>query len=268
MALALCALWANTLSAAIIINDGFDDGGFSNGTDSNDITWSGLTNSTLSIATDTTIGGGNALNVDAIGTFNRIWTNFAGITLSPGDSLTLSFDYHFTQNPANTASQFRVGLFNNGGTNNTENNDFGYGFTSNTGLDSATGTSVFEEAVGTSILGGSPGGTVAFGTAGASVNSPTTGAHSVVYSISRNLSGHLNFSASIDGGVAATGTDTTPATTTFHILAFGQGGVTLDYRLDNFQLEYSPVPEPGMLTLVGLGGLGLFFARRQLGLRR
>jgi hypothetical protein len=268
LALALCALWANSLTAAIIISDGFDDGGFTNGTDPNDIAWSDLTNTTPTVATDATISDGNALNVNATAGFNRIWTNFAGVTLNPGDSLTLSFDYRFTQNPADTASQFRVGLFNNGGTNNTEGNDFGYGFATNVGLNSSTGTNVWEEGVGTSILGGSPGGIVAFGTAGASVNSPNTGAHSVVYTMTRNLSGGLDFSASIDGGLAATGTDATPATTTFHVLAIGEGGVTLDYNLDNIQLEYTPVPEPSTLAVVGLGGFGLLLARRKLCSRR
>lgn len=256
-------------SAIVLINDQFNDGGVGDGADPLDIAWTNSNVSTLSVAADAVIGGGNALSVTATSSFNRIWGAYpTGVTLAPGETLTLSFDYRFTQAPSNTSGSFRFGLYNNGGTETGETDNFGYAVSTNPGSNSST-TTVNSETAGNSMLGGaSPNGLSILGTAGQSFNSPTTGFQSAVFSIFRTLDGNsLELSASINGGTAATATHNTPLTFTFHGIVFGQGGVQHNYALDNILLTVESIPEPTSWLSLGLAGsfLGLAYRRSRHG---
>ena len=73
--------------------------------------------------------------------------------------------------------------------------DVGYGFQSNPGTNSTSGTSVYSEAAGNDILGGaSPSQTANQGTAGGSVNSGTN-THFALFQIALQPGGNLALTA-------------------------------------------------------------------------
>ena len=260
-------------AATTVVSDAFDDGGRTNGADANDIQWyAGRNNVALSVAPDAGIGGGNALQVDSSTTFPRVVGLFdSGVTIGVGETLELTFDLRFTATPSTGSALLRVGIFNNGGTAITgdqdpggnQNDDFGYGFSTNPGLASAGGTSVAWEEAGNSILGGSsPAGLSATGTAGESIDWGVA-SHSAVFRITRLADGSLDLSASIDGGTAATGNIASPinGSYTFHEVGFGEGGMNADFALDNVRVAI--VPEPGPALLGSIGVLALLVRRRR-----
>ena len=264
------AAHAATLTA---VNDPFTDGARTNGADPLDIQWFGIRSSTLAVGNNAAIGSGNALNVTTSTSFSRIAGVFSSLTLLAGETLRLSFDYALVSAPGTAPAGLRIGLFNNGGTPFTadtatgngsiEQDDNGYGFSTNPGLDAADGTRIAEEAAdpGNSILGGpAPGGFNFIGSAGASVESGTT-MHSALFTMTRNLDGSLSMTASIDGGTAATATTgTSPFTYTFNEVGFGQGSFNGSYSIDNVVIDV--VPEPSAALLSVLGALALFRRRR------
>ena len=258
-------------AATTVFFDPFTDGSRTNGADANDIQWfTGRNNIALSVGADAGIGTGNALLVNSSTTFSRIvGVMGSGVTIAVGETLQLSFDMRFTETPDAGSGFLRVGIFNSASTAVTvdqdvgsfQNDDFGYGFSTNPGAALAGGTSIATEEANNSILGGSnPGGFNSTGVAGASINWGTT-VHTAVFSITRLANGSLDLSSSIDGGAAATANVAAiNGSYTFDEVAFGQGGMNADLALDNVALTI--VPEPSSAFGLALGGL-CFLRRRR-----
>ncbi len=233
-----------------ILDDGFTDGGRSNGTDALDANWYsiGVAGTGLTVVDDSAgIGSGNALKLTPTATFQGMVANLpSSVTLSDGDTVTLYFDWRFTGTTnLNQGARLRFGLYNSGGTltagdnvTTVRTNDTGYCGYTNPGLASSNSTSACREPSGDEITMGS--NLVAIGTAGASINGGTI-AHNAMISISRSGS-TLNLTVSIGGQTAATATDTTPLTYTFDEIAFSNGGGSTPSPLilDNVQVDYSP----------------------------
>ncbi len=260
-ALAL-VLAAPAASAAVIVNDSFNDGGRTNGTDPNDASWyTGKNITTLSVTS-------NKLSVDPSATFGFILGNFSNTTIAVGERLQLSVDLTYVSAPVDLASGLRVGLYYGSPQVTNEDNGrtghYGYAFGSNPGLASASGTNVFYENSGDNILG-STNGLTAVGSpvAGQSIVWGTS-THSFLYSITRNANGSLSVSASIDGNTAATGSLASPLNNnyTFNTIAIGQGSMDVVYTIDNVLLQTVTVPEPASALLGSLGCLLLLRRRR------
>ncbi|QTN32678.1 PEP-CTERM sorting domain-containing protein [Akkermansiaceae bacterium] len=260
-------------AATTVFSDTFSDGDRTDGADLDDIQWyAGRNNVALSVGADAGIGTGDALLVNSSTTFSRVVGLFgSAVTIGVGETLRLSFDMRFQTTPGTGSGLLRIGIFNNGGTAITgdedpganQNNHFGYGFSTNPGAVLAGGTTVTTEEAGNSILGGSnPGGFSSTGSAGASIEWGTT-VHNGVFSITRLADGSMDLSARIDGGTAATANIAAPINSsyTFHEVAFGQGNMNIDFALDN--VELSIVPEPSTSLVLALGAL-CFLRRRRL----
>jgi len=241
----------------VLLNDPFTDGNRSNATggDTTGGVWyqSSTTAGVVTIVDDSAgIGTGNALQAATPSDFYRLLTFFPVATLAnPGDSLRATFDYRFPSGAGNSGGAFRIGLGYSAGTRQTgdggsRTDDKNYGFDTNAGLASSTGTGVRYEDAGDDILGGSGAGTrFPLGTVGASVNSSTT-KHSALLQITRGLNGDLIVQGQIDGLTQARGTHagTAPVLTyAFDELALGFGGT--GYRptiiLDNAAVSATTV---------------------------
>jgi hyaluronate lyase len=245
--------------AVTLVNDPFSDGSRSNAAGGDAlglVYYMGTAGGALTVTNDASgIGAGNALLYapDAGAGFGKYLAYFGPVTLAnAGDSITLRLDYRFLRSPPNLSAGLRIGLYNAMGTRQladgattasgpgNRNDDVGYGFQTNPGLASASGTSAYSEAAGNDILGGaSPSHTAGQGTAGASVNSGTA-RHSALLQISLQAGGDLLVSAQVDGGAMAN--TTIPAASvlarTFDELCIGEGGTGFDvpWLVDNVSL--------------------------------
>ncbi|MDB4265537.1 hypothetical protein N9891_02170, partial [bacterium] len=255
----------SSAATMIVVSDGFDDGGRTNGTDASDIAWyesfqtgSSTPTSDLSVSNDSGvpgIGGGNALFLDSGGTFSRLSGVFNDTTLAVGETLGLSFDMRFTSNPGAITNGLRVGFYNDGGTTNSSdtsngatvfNDDYGYGFATNLGSASSFGTSVRQEnnggSTGAEGITGGPSPYSFNGVSGSSSGASTiwgTSSRSVQFTITRLSDGSLDLLASIDGGTAATGNVISPFNSnyTFNEVAIGLGGFSSDFYIDNVLIQ-------------------------------
>ncbi len=96
--------------------------------------------------------------------------------------------------------------------------------------------------------------------------------YTFVMSLTRTAAG-LDIAASITGGslgndgvLQTSGSDASPNTYTFDTFAIRPSSATGTAQIFDtslFQVELTQVPEPSMLALLGLGGLGLFLRRRK-----
>lgn len=228
-----------------IVSDSFTDGDRSNaiGGDPLGAVWyqSGTTPDAVSIVDDSAgIGSGNALRVEPPGNFYKMITFFTATTLAAaGETIRVTFDYRFPTAPLSAGGGFRVGLGHsagtqqssdgNGGTPGRRTDDKVYGFFTNAGATSATGTGLRYENAGDDILGGgSPGDPVPFGTNGGAVASGTT-KHSAMLQITRLGNGDLDVQARIDNLTPARGTHAAGEvlTYTFDEFAFGFSGTNV-----------------------------------------
>lgn len=263
------------------VADDFGDGSpADNAADPGDTAWwtMGVGSGNLSVAADTTLGGGNALQLTPS---SNVTQGFVGrlpnpVTLADGGEITLDFRYRFTgTSNLNSAGRLRFGLYNAGGTytgshnqGTVRNNDAGYYGQTNPALASGTGTSVARESSGNDLLGGS--GVVTLGTAGASVNGGTA-AHTGILNIRRS-GNTLVLTASIDGQPVANATDSNPLTYTFDEVAIGVGlgtGTASPLRVDDLVVSTAPAfpvgdgtfddPVPGPAPSVSSGTIGSGF---------
>ncbi|BCU79179.1 autotransporter-associated beta strand repeat-containing protein [Luteolibacter sp. LG18] len=215
-------------SLATLANDGFDTASPTIGNDSGDaldLGWTGG-GATLTLAADTTFGTGNALNMDATGTFSGISAPFDPRSLvNTGDSLKLSFDFRYTQTVANNSGGFRFGLFN----------DDGDGFGIQHGTGGATNYSVTED---TGADGGfNSGGTVGTLTAGSHTSLNDQLKHTATFTLLKTATGMM-VTGTVDGATISA-TDTTPVITTFTTIFIRNGGINADLRVDNVKLDYT-----------------------------
>lgn len=278
-AMSVCVLSVGLLttsvaSASLVVDDTFEDGGRSNGTDPLDITWYRANqNLNLSVVDDAFAGGGStkALDIDIgnIDAFKRIVGQFDPITLGAanGNYIELRFDIRAVSAPPNNQNGFRFGLYNSAGDmisadetqtswNPIEGNDYGYNARIPTGT--ANTPSLYDEPAGDNTLGGTTPGTTITDGGASSIGISDTSLHQVTFRLTRTGDTSVGFTLAYDGTPVATATDSSGIYTAFDQVYFGSGSSNnFDYRLDNVQIEVVPEPATLSLTLCGLlvGGL-------------
>ena len=250
LALAWLLLTTN-LPAVTFVNDPFTDNSATNktGGDTLGLVWfrNNTSGATLAVADDTSVTPpSKALVLTATSTFRGMLAFFPIKTLAAGQSLTLRFDFRFTTAPADNSQSFRFGLYNSGGTQQTNDatsttrtNDFGYGIYSNAGADSTGGTRVFVESAGDEVLSGTVS-LRALGTGGTAYACGTTTRHSAYLRITRLTDGSVILEGRLDNGTTARATITTTADTfySFDTIALTNGGAsaTESFLIDNVTL--------------------------------
>lgn len=230
------------LQAGVLIQDGFDDGGRTNGTDALDADWWRVYSYTLDVNASGGLGSGHALSV--VGTGNSLFlANFPSQILDgDGDRMTLKFDFQILELANST---IRFGLLNANGTpvetdvdvDDLADDDGGYFFRLATG----TGTdSKFYEDNGTSSPLG--GGDLAARTS-AVFGITDTNVHSVKMTYTY-AEGTIEVAVTIDEGTPAefnlSWTDSSSLKQDFSEAAIVfQGG--MDGLVDNILVEYSEI---------------------------
>lgn len=267
---------AGTAQSQVLVSDGFGDGDRDNDgvlegpvTDAGDIgqAWyfaRGSSAVTASIAADTGIGSGNALDLVSDTASSRfLISNFAATTLADGDRITLAMDVRITENPINPVDsggagdgdrRLRMGLYNSRGTHVTEDSsdltltddDTGYNIQIDTGTADGGTTITGRGDPAPSLLGGSSVSMGASGTDSASAATNTAKRYEYVI---RRVGNDLSFALVVDGVVAQEGSILEADLTandldyTFDTVAFGTSGAAIDYRVDNIEVLYIAAPE-------------------------
>lgn len=263
-----CALLvAHSASAAVLVDDKFIDGGFSDGTDAKDLNWQLYTTGpTLSIVSNNVTGpdegaNDNALNLNNAGQgFRGIYGTTTNTALGVGNSLTLSYDFKLASAPGNTAAIVRFGLYNSGGTN-PATDDKGYfaRLSSGTGTPTVeawkeTGTDVVLSGADTSVIaGGSGSGFVAI--SASSVNLTLILTRVTLTSIKIDILENSTPIWSV--------TDSSSIFSSFDTIALGTGTNTIQFTYDNISLV-SVVPEPSSIGFASLALGGCLVRRRRL----
>ncbi|HMP81363.1 MAG TPA: PEP-CTERM sorting domain-containing protein [Verrucomicrobiota bacterium] len=285
-------LLPTVLSAQVIVDDSWADGGRNNGADPQDTDW------WYSTASNAIEVGSGFLGM-VTGTSGRgVHGTFASQALLVGDTLTATFTFTTPATVANNISGssagFRIGLYDttgkpglaadlsasSGSPNATYNNLNGYMMDLDVNL--LAGNNITFRQRTNSISGQLQATTADFEIIGSgggdnyglAANTSYTG----VLSLTRTGSDELELTASLFQGLSLLSThsvtDSTASTTTFGMLAFhagsnlfgssatpGQPDNGIDFT--NIKIEYVPVPEPGSLALAGLGAALLAFRRRR-----
>lgn len=284
----LTALIAPSIHGAIVFNDTFDDGGYTDGADPTDAAWHGTTgNSAIEIF-------GSDLSLRS-GTSGRgIHAEFSTQTLSSiGDKITATFNF---TTPATVGTgksgAFRIGLFNSNG--NTIHQQDGLG-SSEAAWDNVIGNMVdldigstgsenfqFREkgiTVGNSKLLGTTSGFSSQGSGGEDVNYvfAANTAYTGTYSIEMTGASEWEIRSSLDdGNINDFEIRTVSAlnTSSYDILAFhvnsstfgstsngGDADNGIDFQGVSVEFD-GAVPEPSSTLLALLGGLMCFKRRR------
>lgn len=289
--LALCLV--GTSQGAVVFSDGFGDGDRDNDgsndsggivDDAGDVGVAfyrarGTSVTGASLVTDNGVGGigsGLALKFEPGSTAGRVLSaGFADTTLANvGESITLSFDIRM--DPSITANAgLRFGLYSDGGTaiaadfdgNTTLNalgDDGGFFAQVDTGVINGNSADLRYEPVNDLPLGGT--GNVFLGASTEEAAGLTlTTAKSVALSITLVDSGVVELAYSVDGinYITSRTDEASSAITpqlTYNEFLLGNAGADIDFLIDNVQVEFT-VPEPGSITLIGLGALAVLRRR-------
>ena len=260
-AFALTALLAVTAfssaqAATVLVDDQFNDGGLTDGTDPLDAIWTrsagasgGFTVGAFDSSGNTT----NALVNTSTNGFNLVkgtFTNGTALTNGgSGDSITLSFVFGFTPQPPppNPGVRHGQGTTTSGGT-----------FFIGTGGTASLGFVHFASADTTS-------GGVGFTTSPTpSLSINDTLSHSFAMTITRTGATSLSYSAIIDGNTfTATSGATSISAFTFERILIGEGSAALFSNIDNVNVTLGAIPEPSTYaTFAGLAALGLIALKR------
>jgi hypothetical protein len=234
---------------------------------------------TITNPTDATIGTGKVLEMATVGNNKRRpqLANFAAdTTVGVGESIALSFDFRLTSPLTNTASGFRFGLLNNGGTKVTANNAQDILTTDVAGNDPgffgslSTGTSLGfkvqkDKATASFIMANSDISTI--GTANTTtqvINDLLK--HSAKLIVAKSSPGGVatvTVEMWLDGTMIYTGTNAiSPLQWTFNEVAFSANitdlsGTDFGYAIDNVVVDYTAIPEPATIALLALGFVAL-----------
>lgn len=272
---ALCL--AEHAGAVNVLNDKFLDGTITNGTNAGETDTAYFTNrdlTTLTIVSDNTTGpdegaNDNALNFNPGGsTFRGFLGEFTSTTAAVGERLVLNFDIRYL---ASASGEFRFGLYNNGGTSVTGNNqaadsnDYGYrialdrnGMAASTSLASEIGEAASDIGLGTTraITGGTTSDFTAFGTVSQNVSLSVERTNATTNTITLGINGTTRGSWTDNATGASNGT---AATFTFNEVFFSPTQAT-QVRFDNISVDL--IPEPSTALLGALGALCLLRRRR------
>ncbi|MDB4304828.1 PEP-CTERM sorting domain-containing protein, partial [Akkermansiaceae bacterium] len=286
--LSLAMLLAPAVNGAVIFNDSFDDGGFTNGADATDTAWHGTTgNSAIEI-----FGGDLSLRSGTSG--RGLHAEFSTQSLSTiGDKITATFNFTTPATIATVAKggAFRIGLFNsNGETIHTQDGNSSSDAAWNNVLGNMVDLDVntagsenfqFREKpiglVGDRLLG-TTSGFVSQGSGGEAINYvfAASTAYTGTYSIEMTGASEWMIRSSLDDGAISDfeiRTVTSLNTSSYDILAFHVNSATFGSTnaggdadngidLQSVSVEFDGVPEPSSALLSLIGGLMCFKRRR------
>ena len=275
-------------SAVTVVNDGFEVGTHPTGfrtvvtPGSGGVAYYGSSGlPAISLGMDAGMGS-NALLVTPTANHQVVAPLGGSINLnSVGDFANLSFRIRSLNTSASEVGAFRFGLHGSNtpatGDNFTTvtDDDFGYyailGYVSSNAGTAAGSAFLYEEGIGTlatPILGGGDRVGLVATTAGAGplIASGNTAVHTVNFRLDRTASG-VQISYSFDGGTTFSATDTATLRTSFSQISLSNGFTSTfsQYAIDDLLLEasnFTPIPEPTVAGLAGLGLLALLKRRR------
>jgi len=270
--LALMAMPAVSHSA-IILNDTFADGDFTNG-----VEWfKNTTNSALSVVNDGAMGG-NALQFDTSPAFRATSAAIPTSSLiNDGDFIKLSFSFRYTSTPTDSAGGLRFGIYSNPIelANTANDTDAGSGNTatgyyvnlvSGPNTQSAAGDFagnqiIRESGAASGILGGTDRASLGPGAA-SGLGVTNTSVHTASLLITK-IGSTYSLVGQLDGNTVTTGTSGV-LYDGFNTIAISTANNDINLLIDNVTVEF--VPEPSTMGLCAMAGLA-FAARRRRGVR-
>ena len=257
------ALFSARAGATVILRDAFSDGSYTNQALPGSADWY-IGGPTPNMSISPTAGLSFA---DASGQKATAMAYFTPTELAIGASLTLSFDYSFTQ-VANADNAFMFGLYNSGGSYLTKdsslsfnsqvfNNYTGYATSGVFGADpSGSGRDHIEarNLPGKNLLSI---GTYTEGQEYKQVGAATPGEiYTASMSIARTAAG-LTVTSHI-GNTTMTQTYTSAMFTKFDAVGIFSNGDSGSFTMDNIQLDYVGAPEPSVFYALALFGASIF----------
>ena len=274
-ACAVFALFAINAHASIL-QDSFDDGDST----ANPAWYLVKAESSATVVNDAILGGGNALEFNNLHSGSNPTTapfaqkgvaaNFNTVSLQPGESLELSFDFRL-QSVIDQSGSFRFGLAyddpsngtpfaSDGSFNGSTAGDDDYSYFVGMSSGASTGLAIREDN-GTSS-GFMAGADLVTDKGSGSYTLNDTAAHNVVFTIARSATeSRRDFSVVIDGVEVATGFDTFNVKANFNEVGFVSVNRDLDFVVDN--IGVAVIPEPATLGMLA-AGIGLIAIRRRI----
>jgi hypothetical protein len=272
--LAALGMASSAQAVTTLLSDTFGDNARTDGPGLYDTDWY-TTNSAgtnLTVATNIMTLAGATANYAFTGAF----ASDVSQTVAIGYALELSFSFNFVTTPTSNVAGLRFGLYNSDGALETADNtglgidDDNDGYLGYASTGGAVGSDVRKET------GQNPAGTdnsPLMGTladldgATAAVTAPAsfgTSTHTAGLRLTRTGSSSMLLELIVDSVVLYSVTDTGASGNflTFNEVAIGRGAPTQSLNVDNIQVLYTAVPEPGSLSILGLGGLALLRRRR------
>lgn len=263
---------------ATVFHDTFESPGATAANDAGDATdidWqispAASSPSVLTVSNDSTFGS-NALSINTsgssssnellIGNFGSTTYGtpaFSPVTLAsdPGAQIRLSLDFRLTNTPtSHSSNRLRLALLHTAATTAT-NDDDGYGLS--LVVNASANSALMEVDEGVNDANATPYDAKSF-----AVSDQLK--RSLVFTLTRGANGSdiemaaEVFNASGASLISFAATDTTPSVSTFETLQLINRQNSMDYAMDNVQLQVT-VPEPGVLGLMGLGALALLRRR-------
>ena len=244
----------SALSEFLIADDAFTDGGRTNGADGGDLEWAKPSSTTLLVANDNVIAGGNALKLEGQSTSVEALTPALSQATALGTTIGSTIQLSMNVRASALASRdtgLRVGLYQQQGTLVTgdtsyanSKNDTGYFATFGTG--GVAGVALYKESAnaGDSLLGGTgitlmtPVGT----TTPVQIND-TNKSHLIVFTLTRIANGGVRVSASVDGIQRIAADDATPIAESYDLLAVKSAEAKFTVAVDNVSVINNPLAE-------------------------